>query len=81
VLRRLKGIGRWTAQVYLLFALGRPDIWPDGDLALQLAVQRLKQLPQRPSQPRSRRWARAGGHGARSQPACSGNPICIGSAG
>jgi DNA-3-methyladenine glycosylase II len=47
-LRRLKGIGRWTAQVYLLFALGRPDIWPDGDLALQLAVQRLKQLPERP---------------------------------
>jgi len=47
-LRRLKGIGRWTAQVYLLFALGRPDIWPDGDLALQLAVQRLKRLPERP---------------------------------
>src|SRR6185437_7308729 len=34
-LTRLKGIGRWTAEVYLLFALGRPDIWPTGDLGLQ----------------------------------------------
>jgi 3-methyladenine DNA glycosylase/8-oxoguanine DNA glycosylase len=34
----LKGIGRWRGQVYLLFALDRPDIWPAADLGLQLAV-------------------------------------------
>ena len=34
----VKGIGRWSAEIYLLFALGRPDIWPAGDLGLQVAV-------------------------------------------
>ena len=34
----LKGIGRWTAEIYLIFALGRPDIWPAADLGLQIAV-------------------------------------------
>ena len=34
----LKGIGRWSAEVYLIFALGRPDIWPADDLGLQIAV-------------------------------------------
>lgn len=34
----LKGIGRWSAEIYLIFALGRPDIWPAGDLGLQMAV-------------------------------------------
>jgi len=34
----LKGIGRWSAEIYLLFALGRPDIWPVGDLGLQAAI-------------------------------------------
>src|SRR5690606_12515229 len=29
---QIKGIGRWSAEIYLLFALGRPDIWPSGDL-------------------------------------------------
>jgi DNA-3-methyladenine glycosylase II len=48
-LRRLKGIGRWTTEVYQLFALGRPDIWPAGDLALQLAVQHVKRRNDRPS--------------------------------
>jgi DNA-3-methyladenine glycosylase II len=46
---KLKGIGRWTAQVYLLFALGRPDIWPADDLGLQLAIQRLDERAERPS--------------------------------
>ena len=45
----LKGIGRWSAEVYLLFALGRPDIFPAQDLALAVAAQRIKALPQRPS--------------------------------
>ncbi|HKF70358.1 MAG TPA: DNA-3-methyladenine glycosylase 2 family protein [Stellaceae bacterium] len=44
----LRGFGHWSAEVFLLFALGRPDIWPAGDLALQLAVQWLKSLPERP---------------------------------
>ena len=45
---KLKGIGRWTTDVYLMMALCRPDIWPVGDLALVIAMQKLKDLPQRP---------------------------------
>ena len=37
-LLRVRGIGRWSAEIYLLFALGRPDIWPAADLGLQVAV-------------------------------------------
>ncbi len=44
-----KGIGRWTADIYLLSALGRPDIWPIGDLALATAVQEVKRLRKRPT--------------------------------
>lgn len=44
-----KGIGRWTADIYLLSALRRPDIWPIGDLALATAVQEVKRLRKRPS--------------------------------
>ena len=44
-----KGIGRWTADIYLLSALRRPDIWPIGDLALATAVQEIKRLRKRPS--------------------------------
>lgn len=46
---RLKGIGSWTADIYLLMVLRRPDVWPTGDLALQIAVQRLKGLNSRPA--------------------------------
>ena len=45
----LKGIGAWTADIYLLSALRRPDIWPTGDLALATAVQEVKRLRRRPS--------------------------------
>ncbi len=38
------GIGRWTADIYLLMALGRPDVWPEGDLALASAMRRAKRL-------------------------------------
>lgn len=48
-LTRLKGIGAWTAEIYLLRALLRPDAWPAGDLALQLAAQQVKRLPARPN--------------------------------
>lgn len=47
-LMQINGIGHWTADVYLLMVLGRPDIWPRGDLALHKAVQDLKRLPVRP---------------------------------
>jgi DNA-3-methyladenine glycosylase II len=47
-LLKIKGVGAWTADIYLLMALLRPDIWPSGDLALVLAMQKLKQLAQRP---------------------------------
>lgn len=43
------GIGDWTADIYLLMALGRPDVWPVGDLALQVAYQKIKGLPERPT--------------------------------
>lgn len=46
---KLKGIGRWTADNYLLSCLLRPDVWPHGDLALAVAVQKVKGLPARPS--------------------------------
>lgn len=48
-LQRVPGIGPWTAQVYLLFALGRPDAWPPGDLALHLALQQARDLPTVPT--------------------------------
>ena len=48
-LTRLKGVGAWTAEIYLLRALLRPDAWPAGDLALQLAAQKVKRLPARPT--------------------------------
>lgn len=49
MLTTFKGIGNWTADIYLLSALRRPDIWPTGDLALATAVQEVKRLRQRPS--------------------------------
>jgi DNA-3-methyladenine glycosylase II len=49
-LTALKGIGRWTAEIYLLFALERPDVWPAGDLALCVAAQHLKRLDARPDE-------------------------------
>lgn len=49
-LMTLKGIGRWTAEIYLLMALRRPDIWPSGDLALAKAAQQVKALDAIPEQ-------------------------------
>lgn len=46
---RLHGIGPWTADIYLLFGLGVADIFPSGDLALQVAAQHLVELDERPS--------------------------------
>lgn len=49
-LTAVKGIGRWSAEIYLLFAEGRSDIWPAGDLAVQVALGRLKGLDTRPTE-------------------------------
>jgi DNA-3-methyladenine glycosylase II len=45
----IKGMGRWTAEIYLLFALGRLDVFPSGDIALAAALADLKTLPVRPA--------------------------------
>lgn len=54
---KIKGIGLWTADVYLLMVLRRPDIWPSGDLALASAMQQLKGLSSRPDQQEMERIA------------------------
>ncbi len=56
-LTRIKGIGRWSAEIYLLFAEGRADIWPAGDLAVQEGVKRLLELPTRPAEKATRELA------------------------
>lgn len=57
LLTRIKGIGRWSAEIYLLFAEGRPDIWPAGDLAVQESVRRIAGLDVRPSERATRELA------------------------
>jgi len=57
-LTRIKGVGRWSAEIYLLFAEGRGDIWPAGDLAVQEEVGQLMGLPERPSEKTVREIAR-----------------------
>jgi len=57
LLTRIKGIGRWSAEIYLLFAEGRPDIWPAGDLAVQEGVKRLLGLDERPAEKATRTLA------------------------
>ena len=56
---RVKGIGRWTAEVYLLFAEGRTDVWPAGDLAVQIETGRIMGLDGKPSENRVRELAEA----------------------
>ncbi|SEI67578.1 DNA-3-methyladenine glycosylase II [Sphingobium sp. AP50] len=58
-LAQTKGIGRWSAEIYLLFAEGRPDIWPAGDLAVQIAIGQMLGLPERPSEKLTREVAEA----------------------
>jgi len=54
---RVKGIGRWSAEIYLLFAEGRTDIWPAGDLAVQIEVGRILGHAERPSEKLTRELA------------------------
>jgi DNA-3-methyladenine glycosylase II len=60
LLTRIKGIGRWSAEIYLLFAEGRRDVWPAGDLAVQISIGRLLELDDKPSEKQLReigeRW-------------------------
>ncbi|MEZ0224645.1 MAG: DNA-3-methyladenine glycosylase [Alphaproteobacteria bacterium] len=60
-LTALKGIGPWSAEIYLMFSLGRADIWPAGDLGLQAGLQRLHGLKTRPDIKKTRQmgeiWA------------------------
>jgi DNA-3-methyladenine glycosylase II len=55
----IKGIGRWSAEIYLLFALGRPDIWPAGDLGLQVAIRDHLGAGTRPDEAEVRRLGEA----------------------
>jgi DNA-3-methyladenine glycosylase II len=54
LLTRVKGIGRWSAEIYLLFAEGRPDVFPAGDLAVQIELGRLLGTEERPAE----KWLR-----------------------
>jgi DNA-3-methyladenine glycosylase II len=56
-LTRIKGIGRWSAEIYLLFAEGRPDIWPAGDLAVMAGIGKILGLPERPDEKATRAMA------------------------
>ena len=54
-LTKIKGMGRWSAEIYAMFALGRADIFPANDLALQTAVQRYQKLRSRPDEKQTRK--------------------------
>ena len=49
ILMQIKGVGSWTADIYLLMALRRPDIWPKGDIALAKSMKKVKRLKDLPS--------------------------------
>ena len=57
LLTKIKGIGRWSAEIYLLFAEGRADVWPAGDLAVQIEIGRLLGMPDKPSEKQLREIA------------------------
>jgi DNA-3-methyladenine glycosylase II len=59
LLTKIKGIGRWSAEIYLLFAEGRPDIFPAGDLAVMIELGRLMGLDAKPSEKALRELAEA----------------------
>ena len=59
LLTKIKGIGRWSAEIYLLFAEGRPDVFPAGDLAVMIELGRLMGLDEKPSEKQLRELAEA----------------------
>jgi DNA-3-methyladenine glycosylase II len=56
---KIKGIGRWSAEIYLLFAEGRGDVWPAGDLAVQIEIGKLLGLEGKPTEKQLRDLAEA----------------------
>ena len=56
-LTKIKGIGRWSAEIYLLFAEGRGDVWPAGDLAVQIEIGKLMGLDGKPTEKQLRELA------------------------
>ena len=56
-LTKIKGIGRWSAEIYLLFAEGRHDVWPAGDLAVQIEIGKLMGLEGKPTEKQLRELA------------------------
>ena len=56
-LTKIKGIGRWSAEIYLLFAEGRHDVWPAGDLAVQIEIGKLMGLDGKPTEKQLRELA------------------------
>ena len=59
LLTKIKGIGRWSAEIYLLFAEGRADVFPAGDLAVLIEIGRLMGLDAKPSEKQLREMAEA----------------------
>jgi len=59
LLTKIKGIGRWSAEIYLLFAEGRGDVFPAGDLAVLIEIGRLLGLPEKPTEKQLRELAEA----------------------
>jgi DNA-3-methyladenine glycosylase II len=59
LLTKIKGIGRWSAEIYLLFAEGRADVFPAGDLAVMVELGRLMGLPEKPTEKELRELAEA----------------------
>jgi DNA-3-methyladenine glycosylase II len=57
LLTKIKGIGRWSAEIYLLFAEGRPDVFPAGDLAVLVELGRLMGLKDKPTEKQLRELA------------------------
>ena len=56
---KIKGVGRWSAEIYLLFAEGRPDIWPAGDLAVMAGIGKILGMDERPDEKATRALAEA----------------------
>src|SRR3546814_20869956 len=68
---RVKGLGRWSAEVYLLFAAGREDVWPAGNLVVQFQVGRLLNLPEKHGERRVLELAEASSPHRHARAVCS----------
>lgn len=55
---KVKGIGRWTAEMFLMFTMGRPDVFSYGDLGIRKAIQRIYSLKKQPTQKKAEQIAK-----------------------